>query len=127
MLKPDSDIEIVPEQARWLKVLWNQVPPTTLKKGREYAEGRRVSDLTADGNAIRARVLGGSGEQYSVEIERTPTGVESRCNCPAWGKYGPHCKHVVAAGAAYLQQLGTPRSEERRVGKECRSRWSPYH
>src|SRR5260221_11231304 len=22
---------------------------------------------------------------------------------------------------------GLPRSEERRVGKECRSRWSPYH
>src|SRR2546422_701892 len=23
--------------------------------------------------------------------------------------------------------LGEERSEERRVGKECRSRWSPYH
>ena len=23
--------------------------------------------------------------------------------------------------------LDQPRSEERRVGKECRSRWSPYH
>ena len=23
--------------------------------------------------------------------------------------------------------LRTNRSEERRVGKECRSRWSPYH
>src|SRR5256884_1464765 len=23
--------------------------------------------------------------------------------------------------------LGAERSEERRVGKECRSRWSPYH
>ena len=23
--------------------------------------------------------------------------------------------------------LGIIRSEERRVGKECRSRWSPYH
>src|SRR2546422_9209576 len=23
--------------------------------------------------------------------------------------------------------LVAPRSEERRVGKECRSRWSPYH
>ena len=23
--------------------------------------------------------------------------------------------------------LGIVRSEERRVGKECRSRWSPYH
>src|SRR3712207_910935 len=33
-----------------------------------------------------------------------------------------------------LERIGTPgseiavsRSEERRVGKECRSRWSPYH
>ena len=24
-------------------------------------------------------------------------------------------------------KLGFGRSEERRVGKECRSRWSPYH
>ena len=24
-------------------------------------------------------------------------------------------------------QVPEPRSEERRVGKECRSRWSPYH
>ena len=24
-------------------------------------------------------------------------------------------------------ELVAPRSEERRVGKECRSRWSPYH
>src|SRR5260370_23637471 len=24
-------------------------------------------------------------------------------------------------------QIGSTRSEERRVGKECRSRWSPYH
>ena len=23
--------------------------------------------------------------------------------------------------------VGVSRSEERRVGKECRSRWSPYH
>ena len=33
---------------------------------------------------------------------------------------------------AFLQKgFGSPprmaRSEERRVGKECRSRWSPYH
>ena len=27
----------------------------------------------------------------------------------------------------YLRFLKTQRSEERRVGKECRSRWSPYH
>ena len=25
------------------------------------------------------------------------------------------------------QEMQIRRSEERRVGKECRSRWSPYH
>src|SRR5688572_32941120 len=28
---------------------------------------------------------------------------------------------------AAKRELNIPRSEERRVGKECRSRWSPYH
>ena len=27
----------------------------------------------------------------------------------------------------YVADKGEKRSEERRVGKECRSRWSPYH
>ena len=27
----------------------------------------------------------------------------------------------------YLREEESTRSEERRVGKECRSRWSPYH
>ena len=26
-----------------------------------------------------------------------------------------------------VEELAAERSEERRVGKECRSRWSPYH
>src|SRR2546430_8664001 len=26
-----------------------------------------------------------------------------------------------------VHAIAAPRSEERRVGKECRSRWSPYH
>ena len=46
---------------------------------------------------------------------------------------------VAAAGAAHIVKpesvkpgaivldVGVSRSEERRVGKECRSRWSPYH
>ena len=32
-----------------------------------------------------------------------------------------------SAGALPLPVLRATRSEERRVGKECRSRWSPYH
>ena len=30
-------------------------------------------------------------------------------------------------GESYLTIIKKNRSEERRVGKECRSRWSPYH
>ena len=36
----------------------------------------------------------------------------------------------VSAGEILQEEFLTPmhiRSEERRVGKECRSRWSPYH
>src|SRR6266508_6036480 len=34
---------------------------------------------------------------------------------------------VSGAHPAVLGRIPAPRSEERRVGKECRSRWSPYH
>src|SRR2546425_12837161 len=35
---------------------------------------------------------------------------------------------LVSTGAAINAMMyQVPRSEERRVGKECRSRWSPYH
>ena len=32
---------------------------------------------------------------------------------------------VTAGNLSHIYRIG--RSEERRVGKECRSRWSPYH
>src|SRR3712207_1903765 len=38
---------------------------------------------------------------------------------------GPGIPAILNGIAA--ARLGSPRSEERRVGKECRSRWSPYH
>ena len=40
-----------------------------------------------------------------------------------------HIKNHEKAALVGLNGAGksTIRSEERRVGKECRSRWSPYH
>src|SRR5256885_14583310 len=35
--------------------------------------------------------------------------------------------YVTGSPALYRHILWRFRSEERRVGKECRSRWSPYH
>src|SRR5215211_5309263 len=34
---------------------------------------------------------------------------------------------LMMIGASSVMQQSPARSEERRVGKECRSRWSPYH
>src|SRR2546426_3137865 len=44
-------------------------------------------------------------------------------NCEK-GTFGPVEKVVGKGGTGPVQRA---RSEERRVGKECRSRWSPYH
>src|SRR2546427_1355089 len=44
---------------------------------------------------------------------------------------GPPQRHgaasICAGSAQITRALKNTRSEERRVGKECRSRWSPYH
>ena len=43
---------------------------------------------------------------------------EQTCGCQVGGGWERD------GGGGWGQQM---RSEERRVGKECRSRWSPYH
>ena len=48
----------------------------------------------------------------------------------AAGSYGSNYGLFVAADGSQLKEVkrrAEIRSEERRVGKECRSRWSPYH
>ena len=63
------------------------------------------------------------------------TGVQT-CALPIFNKIKQNSKY--AANADYMfglvqqrrgnkQKAQSYRSEERRVGKECRSRWSPYH
>ena len=41
--------------------------------------------------------------------------------------WGSSCHQVCLKQVAAPQPSAGTRSEERRVGKECRSRWSPYH
>src|SRR6516164_11306300 len=62
----------------------------------------------------------------------------TRWNCD-WGSdvcssdlFGPKFMYVLPnfqnpAGTTLSEDRRHTRSEERRVGKECRSRWSPYH
>ena len=43
-----------------------------------------------------------------------------------YDKYLENPDAIEPSWRAFFQGF-TTRSEERRVGKECRSRWSPYH
>src|SRR2546430_16085596 len=45
----------------------------------------------------------------------------------AWGERVAIVGSAVAFALAHGAVLGLPRSGERRVGEECRSRWAPYH
>src|SRR5256885_7392152 len=63
-----------------------------------------------------------------VEIVLNPLGVPSRMNVGQILEthLGWAAKEIaVKIGALFSTE--NRRSEERRVGKECRSRWSPYH
>src|SRR5205085_7319298 len=61
----------------------------------------------------------------------TVTGVQT-CALPISCRAPPRCAaRARRPGRGLARRTGWPprtgRSEERRVGKECRSRWSPYH
>ena len=46
---------------------------------------------------------------------------------PALARPRENGGYELIAGTAANTPVSWQRSEERRVGKECRSRWSPYH
>src|SRR5258708_28278611 len=91
----------------------------------ETSEGTWISlDVSPDGRTIVFELL---GDLYTMPIAggaatriTTGPGFDSQ---PRWS---PDGKRIVflsdRSGAENVW-----RSEERRVGKECRSRWSPYH
>ena len=64
----------------------------------------------------------------AVKVTLGPKGrnviIEKKFGAPHITKDGVTVAKEVELSDAYQN---TGRSEERRVGKECRSRWSPYH
>src|SRR5260221_184580 len=75
--------------------------------------------------------LGDGPSEERASERRTPDpGPHPNSRCARAGDPGPHpnsrCARAGDPGRAISPHEQT-RSEERRVGKECRSRWSPYH
>src|SRR2546426_2355951 len=62
--------------------------------------------------------------QYVGTVCRVTTGTS---NCAADSIYAIYSTTPTRSSTSPFNGKATMRSEERRVGKECRSRWSPYH
>ena len=77
--------------------------------------GVLVTALVATGSAALAMPVPGTDGDADVVQPPVVTVVGGM---PGW---------EITLIAVGREQLGHGRSEERRVGKECRSRWSPYH
>src|SRR5256884_6665081 len=79
----------------------------------------------------------GTAERLGAGVERLLQ-INPRlvyCSISGFGASGPYAERpsydsVAQALSGFLSVVvdyRRPQSEERRVGKECRSRWSPYH
>ena len=81
--------------------------------------------------------LRSAAQRFGLWFSPAGNGVSHPVHQSRFGKPGATLigsdSHTCAAGALGMLAIGVGgleiamRSEERRVGKECRSRWSPYH
>ena len=71
---------------------------------------------------------------YFRDVNNIPGLMFTYSNVPDSTKIWLSTSNIMGGSASFVGTLGgnyqisfSRRSEERRVGKECRSRWSPYH
>ena len=85
---------------------------------------------SANGDVTASIINDGSGSNpYRLSLTAKNTGVANTVTVTSNPTSLDFDKKRVeeAFAATTNSYAGTVRSEERRVGKECRSRWSPYH
>src|SRR2546422_10454993 len=94
----------------------------------EYAGIIRMTSAHRADTAFHANVLRSPGSFFVINALITKKLPGDRRTF-AWKAVSALCAEVILIIPAYSTRAFMIffRSEERRVGKECRSRWSPYH
>ena len=101
--------------------------PMLLRKGLERAASEIIKELGKLADDIRG------DKKRIAEVATISAGDEAigKLIADVMEKIGPNGVVTVEEGRGLELESevveGQLRSEERRVGKECRSRWSPYH
>ena len=65
-------------------------------------------------------------KEFKLYLDTLKQDLKNRHNKDFFAPFGTQV-HCGRQGSGKTISAVTTRSEERRVGKECRSRWSPYH
>src|SRR3712207_9454422 len=86
-----------------------------------YSELHPVYGIAVNMNEEEAAENGETVVKSTWLVFARDDGNEGSCSFKPHPLYGPDHQPLTSL------KLLIPRSEERRVGKECRSRWSPYH
>src|SRR6516164_11134397 len=97
--------------------------------GPGLAELREEPVAAPTSDEVRVRALFGAisrGTERLVHSGRVPESEYERMRAPLMSGAFPFPVKYGYATVGRVE-IGPARSEERRVGKECRSRWSPYH
>src|SRR5579859_712793 len=94
--------------------------------------GRRRMRRVPGGRKPMTRVLGIRGAAVAPEVALELAGDRIAARLREVHRVlglfqGPHVVGDLGILLGELVDAAFPRSEERRVGKECRCRWSPYH
>ena len=109
-LRAAYDVIVIPNQGRGAKGLVYDIEPRS--KPIAYTKTDKFQNLGMYGSS--EDISGGMGLDGVVEFQKF---------VDAGGLL-----ITMGTASAFPAEFGiTRRSEERRVGKECRSRWSPYH
>src|SRR5256885_15448097 len=94
----------------------------------QYGRDDQRADDTERQVALRvARLERGRRGRIETDIGEEDDGRALHHPGPAEMPADPGVRRHVRMPVRGIDVLEARRSEERRVGKECRSRWSPYH
>ena len=84
-----------------------------------------INGKAATGEVLHAAISDGDGAVSNVSYQWMAAGKEiSGATGETYTVTADNSGKIISVRITYTD---THRSEERRVGKECRSRWSPYH